>query len=248
MPQRRTTARDRARRELGQNFLVRNDIAQRVAAVLDPAEDAPVVELGAGTGALTRHLVATGRPVTAVELDPHWAERLRRTFPDVHVVRCDMRRFRFPAARHVIAGNLPFAITATMTRRLLATSGWSEAALLLQWEVARKRAQGGTMLGAQWAPWFDFRLHGRVSAESFRPVPAVDGGLLHIRRRPRPLLPHREVDRYQRFVAAVFTGRGRGIAEIVGNLTGRRPRDVPRGALPRDLRPEDWARLYVGSL
>ncbi|GAA0507104.1 hypothetical protein GCM10011581_41300 [Saccharopolyspora subtropica] len=244
MSSRRKSARDRARRELGQNFLVDRGVVRRLVGLLDPSP-LPIVELGAGRGALTRELLGTGRPVTAVELDPHWAGALRETCPQARVVRCDMLAFRFPAEPHVVVGNLPFGITTAMTRRLLALRGWSEAVLLLQWEVARKRSTGGTMLTAQWAPWYEFRCCGRVRASSFRPVPAVDGGVLKVHRRPRPLLPLVEVKRYQRFVGAVFTGRGRGLAEVVRNVTGHRLRGLP--PLPRDLTAESWADLYTAT-
>ncbi|MEV5543149.1 23S ribosomal RNA methyltransferase Erm [Saccharopolyspora shandongensis] len=242
MPVRRNSARDRARRELGQNFLIDRGVARRIADLLDPSP-VPVVELGAGRGAITRELVHTGRPITAVELDPHWADQLRDECPGVRVITGDMLEFRFPRAPHVVVGNLPFGITTAMTRRLLGTPCWSEAVLLVQWDVARKRAAGGSQLTAQWSPWYEFRLCGKVSARSFRPVPAVDGGVLRILRRAGPLVPFGEHRRYQRFVEAVFTGRGRGLTEIVRNVTGCRVRGLP--ALPRDLTAEGWVRLYV---
>ncbi|MER7077537.1 23S rRNA (adenine-N6)-dimethyltransferase [Saccharopolyspora kobensis] len=244
MPYRRRSARDRARRELGQNFLVDRGVVRRLVDLLDPVPR-PVVELGAGSGAITRELVGSGRRVTAVELDPHWASSLRATFPEVRVIRCDMLDFRFPAAEHAVIGNLPFGITTSVTRRLLTEKTWSEAVLLVQWDVARKRAEGGNQLNAQWSPWYEFQSCGRIPARSFRPTPAVDGGILKLRRRSRPLVPLDEQRRYQRFVEAVFTGRGRGLTEIVRNVTGYRVRNLP--ALPRDLSAEGWARLYTGT-
>ncbi|WP_433870595.1 23S ribosomal RNA methyltransferase Erm [Saccharopolyspora sp. CA-218241] len=245
MPSRRPSARDRARRELGQNFLISTSAIDRVLALLEHRRG-PVVELGAGRGAITGALVATGRPVTAVELDPHWAEVLRRTVPRARVVRCDLRRFRVPDGTRSVIGNLPFGRTTAALRHLLTEPAWAEAVLLVQWEVARKRGAPGTMLGAQWAPWFEFSAHGRVPARAFRPMPAVDGGLLRIRRRPAPLVAGHDRAAYQRFVEEVFTGRGRDVGEIVRRRTGRRPA-VPPGALPRDLDPVTWARLFAGS-
>jgi 23S rRNA (adenine-N6)-dimethyltransferase len=242
MPTRRQSARDRARRELGQNFLIDRGATRRLVDLLDPSP-VPIVELGAGRGAITRELVHIGRSITAVELDPHWADELRDGFPQLRVIRCDMRQFRFPSTPHAVVGNLPFGITTTMTRRLLGVPGWSDAVLLVQWEVARKRASGGTLLNAQWAPWYEFTLCGRVSARLFRPMPAVDGGMLKIRRRPSPLLPLGELRRYQRFVETVFTGRGRGLAETVRNATGCRVRGLP--TFPRDLTVEGWVSLYA---
>ena len=238
------------RRALGQNFLTDHRLAARIATSLDATPE-PVVELGAGSGVITHELAALGRPVTAVEIDPQWTERLCRV-PGVHVVRCDMRRFRHPRYPHVVVGNLPYGITTAVTRRLLAEPSWTDAVLLMQWEVARKRASGRSLLNAQWSPWYEFRLMQRVPAAAFQPVPSVDGGLVRISRRHRALVPGDELGEYQRFVKAVFTGRGRGLAEIVRQLC--RKQEIPghsvhvparlAHALPADLDARDWARVW----
>jgi 23S rRNA (adenine-N6)-dimethyltransferase len=155
----------------------------------------PLLELGAGDGALTVGLAALGRPLTAVELDERRAERLRSRLRgrarQVDVRHADLLRTPFDTGADVVS-NVPFGITTPLLRRLLAAGGWRHSLLLLQWEVARKRAGvgGTTMLTAQWWPWFEFELLRRVPAASFRPRPAVDGGLLLLRRRARPLVHH----------------------------------------------------------
>ncbi len=239
--------------ELGQNSLVDPTIVDEVHDLVAATDD-PIVELAAGDGALTARLSRAQRPVTAVELDPKRARRLQRRTPEhVAVVTGDILRFRLPEQPHVLVGNLPFHITTAVLKRLLAASHWHTAVLLVQWEVARRRAGvgGASMLTACWWPWYEFTLHRRVPARSFRPEPAVDGGLLVVRRRPRPLVTERAD--YQAFVKEVFTGRGRGLREIL-NRTGRlhrgaldawlRAEGVPGRALPKDLTAEQWAALW----
>nr|WP_197429893.1 rRNA adenine N-6-methyltransferase family protein [Auraticoccus cholistanensis] len=110
------------------------------------------------------------------------------------------------------------------------------------------------MLTAQSAPWFRFELHARVAAHHFSPRPGVDAGLLRVVRRDRPLVPAAERRRYEDFVRRVFTGRGRGMAQVLDRLPERRAgvagllsaARVPPGALPRDLGPEQWASLWAG--
>src|SRR5688572_11268227 len=205
-------ARAHRRRSLGQNFLVDDRVVARLLAPFT-SRSAPIVELGAGSGAVTHGLLARGHRVTAVELDHSWVRVLRRRFGDLaDVIEGDMLRVAFPAAPYDVVSTVPFGISAAVLRRLLAEPGWSVASLLLQWEVARKRASG-TLLTARWWPWFELELCARVPARAFRPVPSVDGGILVLRRRPEPLVAQR--DGYQRFVDEVFTGRGRGLGAIV---------------------------------
>jgi 23S rRNA (adenine-N6)-dimethyltransferase len=242
------------RHEYGQNFLhdrgVINAIVHTVAGT-----DGPIVEVGAGDGALTCALQKLGRPLTAIEVDPRRAARLAsRTMGCTRVLQADFLNYPLPHAPHVIVGNLPFHLTTAMLRRILHGPGWTDAVLLVQWEVARRRAAigGATMMTAQWWPWFEFGLVRKVSAASFNPRPSVDGGLLTISRRPDPLVDSTDRRRYQAMVHQVFTGRGHGVAQILCRRLARasvrkwlRDNKVRPQALPRELSAAQWADLFA---
>jgi 23S rRNA (adenine-N6)-dimethyltransferase len=72
----------------------------------------------------------------------------------------------------------------------------------VQFEVARKRAAipPSTALSTAWAPWWTFELGRRIPARAFRPVPRVDGAMLHVARRQPPLLPLDMASAYVDFV------------------------------------------------
>lgn len=245
-------SRHDGRHELGQNHLHHRATLERIDTLVR-STSGPILEIGPGDGALTDRLVPLGRDLTVVELDERRARHLRRRHPRIRVVRDDVLRVALD--RPTIVGNIPFHLTTPILRHLLGSQGWRDAILLTQWEVARKRAGvgGRTMLTAQSDPWFTFTLHGRVPASGFRPAPGVDGGLLHIRRRERPLVPPRDRRPYATFIRCAFTGRGGTLAQSL-TRTGlvRRERvravlgdaGVHRSARPRDLRPEQWARLW----
>lgn len=242
------------RAELGQNDLHDPRTVEAIIRLVRRTRG-PILEIGAGRGALTRPLADLGRPLTAVELDEHRVAALRRELPGVEVVHADATQHRFGPRSRVVVGNLPFHLTTPLLRTVLAAPAWTDAVLLVQWEVARKRAGvgGSTMMTAQTAPWFTFALHDRVPAAAFRPRPSVDGGLLVVRRRPEPLVPPTDQRRYAELVRRVFTGRGRGLAEVLARATSTpvaRTRRWcvaagvdPRG-LPRDVSPGQWATLW----
>ena len=239
------------RHELGQNFLTHRPTLQRLTT-LTAATEGAILEIGAGDGALTRHLVRLGRDLRAIDIDARRVDRLRAHVDGASIHRADA--LHEPLNRPVIVGNIPFHLTTPLLRRLLDADGWQHSILLTQWEVARKRAGvgGTTMMTAQAGPWYTFRLHDRVPARHFRPMPAVDGGILSIERRTAPLLPRHDRRRFDRFVAAVFRSRGNGIRQILRGV-GHQPAAVDRAlseagiarsALPRDLTPEQWARMW----
>lgn len=240
------------RHELGQNHLHHRPTIEKITDLIAKT-DGPILEIGAGDGALTRPLARLERPLTAIDIDEHRIAALRRSLSGVTARHADALVHPLEAA--VIVGNLPFHITTPLLRRLLAGSTWSTAVLLTQWEVARKRAGvgGSTMMTAQTAPWFDFRLVCRVPAAHFRPRPSVDGGLLRIERRAAPLVDPADRAAYEHFVRNTFTGRGRGLDRII-EQAARVPRSqaqsalsaagLDRRALPRDLSPEHWAAVW----
>ena len=202
------TPRDERRRRLGQNFL-RPDLADVLVAEAAFEAGDLVVEIGAGRGACTLALARRGIHVIALERDPLWAEELRRAvrrqgMAHVTVVCCDALRYPMPRRPFRAMGSLPFGATTAVLRHLLddRISGLRRADLVVQWEVARKRAAvpPTTMLSTAWAPWWCFALGRRLKAESFRPVPSVDAAVLRVTRRAPPLLPDHMADAYAAFV------------------------------------------------
>lgn len=239
------------RHELGQNFLTHTPTLEHLTTLVHDTKG-PILELGAGDGALTARLARLHRPLRAIDIDRRRAERLRSRLPNVDV--CEADALREPLERPVIVGNIPFHLTTPILRRLLSTGTWHHAILLTQWEVARKRAGvgGSTMMTAQAAPWFEFRLRGRIPARYFRPMPAVDGGILSVERRPDPLIDVRDRARFERFVGGVFRGSGNGMRQILRRMPGRHDEidrvlsesGIARTALPRELEPHQWASLW----
>ena len=240
------------RHEHGQNFLTDPSTIATVTRLV-AATKGPIIEIGPGDGALTTPLAGLNRPVTAVEIDTRLARRLtQRLPPHVEVVADDFLTYRLPTSAHVLVGNLPFHQTTAMLRRILHAPAWT----VVQWEVARRRAGvgGATMMTAQWAPWFDFSLHGRVPARAFTPRPGVDGGILTIHRRKHPLLPQAQRRQFHALVHRISTGPGRGLAQILARITSlgspqaaqawlTRHGVTPDG-LPKDMPVEAWADLF----
>lgn len=240
------------RHELGQNFLTHKPTLARLCDLVRHTHG-PILEIGAGDGALTRRLATLERPLVAIDIDEHRVRSLRRKLPDVQVEHADA--MTYPLTAPVVVGNIPFHLTTPLLRRILGSDDWQRTILLTQWEVARKRAGlgGSTMMTAQSAPWFRFILQGRVPAWAFSPQPSVDGGILEIIRRGPPLIPTDQKKAYEQFVKAVFTGRGRNLPQIVRHAGPNNPgraksalkvAHVPHGALPRDLTVDQWCALW----
>lgn len=168
-----------------------------------------MVDIGAGSGALCRALVAYGAEVVAVETDPVWAAQLRALAREegrgrVSVLQTDFLTWPLPRRPFRVLACVPFGATTAILCRLLddPETALVRADLIVQWEVARKRAAAPprTLLSATWAPWWEFHLGPRLPAADFRPMPRVDGGTLVVTRRSPPLLPTSMASAWSEFV------------------------------------------------
>ncbi|HEY3606782.1 MAG TPA: rRNA adenine N(6)-methyltransferase family protein [Pseudonocardiaceae bacterium] len=166
----------RSRRAWGWHPLV-DEWAARIVADAGVRPGNLVLDIGAGRGALTRHLVDTGAKVIAVEPHPGRARWLRELFPTVTVVECDVLALRLPRRPFRVVANPPYSITSALLRHLLAPhSAMVAADLVLQRAVVRRHVE---------QPSRRWHLQAGLSLprKAFRPPPQVDSAVLVVRRR-----------------------------------------------------------------
>nr|WP_242892914.1 ErmE/ErmH/ErmO/ErmR family 23S rRNA (adenine(2058)-N(6))-methyltransferase [Actinomadura litoris] len=249
------TGRDRARRELSQNFLADRDLIRRYARMVGDGPGGLVVEVGAGDGRVTAALADRADRVIAYEVDPVWAARLRgRGLGNVTCVRGDFLRARPPGGPFHLAGNIPYSATSRIVGWALDAPGLGSATLITQLEYARKRTGGygrWSRLTVETWPRFGWRLAERVPRDSFRPVPRVDSAILRLDRREHALLPGAAMDAYRRCVTLGFGGKGGTLHASLRAAHPRRRLDAAFRAarLPRDtvvafVHPDQWVTLF----
>ena len=140
-----------------------------------------VVDVGAGQGALTKHLVGAGARVIAVELHPGRVEWLRERFPEATVVAADALSMRWPRRPFRVVANPAYGMSAALLKTLLGPGSRLVAAdLVLQRAVVRSYAGGR---GAAGRRRWSVRAGLLLPRRAFRPVPRVDSAVLVIRRR-----------------------------------------------------------------
>lgn len=214
----------RPKKSFGQNFLVANAIAVSIAEACvhdDEVGRARVVEIGAGTGVLTRLLAGRARTVAAIERDRDLVPLLQREMTDanVHVVEADAQTVDLaallgdpePGSPRVLCGNLPYAITGPLLRRTMEHAAHVERVVfMVQDEVAnRLGAQPGTK---EWGALtvflraaFDVRRVLRAPPGAFHPAPEVSSAVVEL----LPVRPPRatETGRFRALVRGAFGAR-----------------------------------------
>lgn len=203
-----------------------------------------VVDVGAGSGMLTRALLRAGARVRALEPDRQLAARLRRACPEAVVVGADALATPWPHEPFRVVANLPFAHGTEICRALLSDPAvpLRSADVIVQWDAAVKRTRlwPSTFLGVLWAAWYELAVLRRIAPVAFAPVPSVAAAVLRAGRRPEPLVPVARARAYQAFVRDAF--RSGALPLCAGSLAPELGID-PR-ADPRDLDARAWASLW----
>jgi 23S rRNA (adenine-N6)-dimethyltransferase len=216
-----------------------------------------VLDLGAGSGRLTRELARRGARVWAIELDPGLVVALRRAaerWPRVRVVAGDVLRVPLPREPFHVVSNPPFGLTTALLRRLLDDPQvpLRSAHLVLEWGAAAKRAGvwPSHALAVLWGVRYELAVVRRLPAGAFEPPPDVDAGVLRIVRRRAPLVAPTEQRAFSALVRAGFD-RGRplrrtlaGHAPPLALKRALRELGLPAAAAARDLDVHAWAALF----
>lgn len=246
-------------RSLSQNFLASRTVAERVVRIAAPEPDGRlVIEVGAGTGALTEVLAPHCRELIAYEIDRRLLAGLRARLAahaHVSVVGQDFLTARPPREPFAVVGNVPYARTSEIVDWCLRAPRLDSATFVTQLEYARKRTGDfgrWSLLTVRTWPWHEWRLCGRVPRECFRPVPRVDSAVLRIERRRRPLLPRGEEAAYRRMVEAGFGGAGGTLFASLRRagypparlMAAFRAAGLPRDTVVAFATPAQWLTLH----
>ncbi len=175
-------------------------MCEAIATALGPEEFGSGVEIGPGRGALTEFLVPLwGGKLSAVEIDPLMAVRVKERFPGLRILNSDFLTLDletcFPDGPVAFIGNLPYECSTAILTKVLAFSRLGGAVFMFQREVAQKitAAVGAPDYGylsiavqaQSETAWF-----ADVPASSFSPVPEVDSAVLAFK--PRSFGPGTE--------------------------------------------------------
>ena len=181
----------RAKKSLGQNFLMHAQTAERIALAAGVGPEDTVLEIGPGTGMLTRALLARARLVIAIEADSALLGLLEETFAAeieggrLRLIGADVRAFD-PGTidgPYRLVANIPYYITGEIFRQFLTASHKpSSITVLVQKEVAirvareKKESLLSLSIKAFGVPSYEFT----VPRGAFKPAPNVDSAVLSI--------------------------------------------------------------------
>ncbi len=253
----------RAKKSLGQNWLVDEAALVRIADSAELGREDTVLEIGPGLGALTRHLAERAGRVVAVELDATLIPPLRRVLADYsNVILIQGDILQYPPERlglggkYKVVANPPYYITSAVIRHLLeAAARPSLIVLTVQLEVAQRltAASGKLSLLAVSVQFYGRpAIVARLKAGSFYPAPQVDSAVVRIEPYERPAVEVEDRDWFFAIVKAGFSQKRKQLHNALASGLAR-PQPEIAAALERagidgrrraeTLSLEEWAVL-----
>jgi 16S rRNA (adenine1518-N6/adenine1519-N6)-dimethyltransferase len=259
----------KAKKSLGQNFLVDEAVKEKILAAISPCSGDTILEIGPGMGALTERLVASGADVVAVELDDRLIPILEAKFVNcknvkiVHknVLEIDRVSDIFEEKEgkvlsYRVVGNLPYYIASAVIRKFLESElPPTEMFVMVQKEVAERIcAKPGDMsvLSVAVQYYAEPEILFVVPSEAFDPVPKVESGFVKLVNSLQFTVHSEENTNFFRLVKMGFAARRKTLAN---NLAAglRIPKEsavefltkanIASKARAQDLNVAEWASL-----
>lgn len=254
----------RPNKSFGQNLLVDRSVLMRIVEAAEITKSDAILEVGAGTGVLTRELAQRARRVVAVELERDMLSLLAKTtqrYTNVELLARNLLFLNpvdvFGTSPYKLVANLPYYITAPTFRHFLESENPPQCiVVMVQHEVAERivAAPGDLSLLAISVQFYGYpRIIEQVSASAFYPAPRVDSAILRIDVHAQAPLTSDRRDRFFRVVQAGFSEKRKQVHNSLSRGLHRKDEDIRACLANANIDPsrraetlsiEEWLRVW----
>ena len=205
------------RKRFGQNFLTDLSVINEIIRIISPSEDDLMIEIGPGTGAMTKYLLEKLPHLSVIEIDRNLVSYLKKTFSgklsvyEGDVLSFDFSKLKREGKKLRIVGNLPYNISTPLLFHLAKFANKVEDQhFMLQKEVVERmvaqpksKNYGRLSVMLQWRYLMEMVLS--VPPDAFNPKPKVDSAIVRMIPIKKPLFcVHEDLEKV---VTAAFTQR-----------------------------------------
>lgn len=213
------------KKSLGQNFLANPRILDKIVAAAEISKDDIVLEVGPGTGNLTKKLATKAKRVIAIEKDRRLIEQLKEKFKNsnVEIIEGDILKIKtnnlqLITNNYKIVANVPYYITSNFLRMVF--EDWPKPKLIvltIQKEVAQRttaKPPKMNLLALSVQFFAEPKIIGYISKENFRPQPKVDSAIIKLT--PKSQKPDIDTEKFFKIIRAGFSGKRK---QLTNSLT-----------------------------
>lgn len=216
-------------KDLGQHFLIADDVLQAIVESGNIQPDDIIVEIGPGIGVLTAELVKSAKQVIAIELDPKLIPLLKKYVTNKESAKSELTILNqnalqtdFPNTPYKVIANIPYHITSPLLRHIFleATQLPISLTLLIQREVAETicDTDNAGMLTILVGLFGTPRIVTMVDPSCFLPPPKVDSAVLHIECFPHAKTDRETIEEIFKLTKIAFSGKRKMLSNTLGNL------------------------------
>jgi 16S rRNA (adenine1518-N6/adenine1519-N6)-dimethyltransferase len=255
----------RARKSLGQHFLVDASVLQKIIEAAEISSADTVIEVGPGLGILTAELVRRAGNVVAVELDTKLVSLLKRrlsAIANLRVINADVLKLG-PSeilegtSHYKVVANIPYYITSPVLRHFVEASPKpSLMVVMVQKEVGEAIVAGPgkmSLLAVSLQAYSKPRIVSHVPAQCFYPQPKVDSVIVRLDLLPEPAVKVADIDGFFALVRAGFSSPRKQLHNSLAHGLEMKPAEIAllleeanidSKRRPETLSLEEWVRLY----
>ena len=207
------------RKKWGQNFLVDNNLLNKIVSTVDPQVNDHILEIGPGGGVLSEKILPQVKEMLAIEIDPLLVDYLnkQKNLKELNVIQGDIliNNIRdLPITNPVrVIGNIPYNITSPIIFWLIEQLDyWDDAFVMTQKEVAQRltakvstKAYGRLTVVVGAYLNVDYRF--TIPPDVFVPKPKVDSAFICLTKKKQPLIKDEDYVKFSKIVTAAFNQR-----------------------------------------
>ncbi len=200
-----------------------------------------VIDIGAGSGAITSVLSRKVRRVIAIEPDSIAFAKLSsnlKTRENVEVICIDFLDFKLPDFPYKVFANIPFSLSSRIIKKLVSSDNPPKAIyLIVQKQFAQKLVLSSkhfhSALGVGIAPWWTARIRRPLKRTDFSPSPNVDSVLLELKLINDMNMPYRDISEFMKFVEDIYSAKRKF------------PKNIYKTKKPSEIPLDEWIEAFL---
>lgn len=252
------------KKSLGQHFLVNPRVLDKIVAAAEISKNDVVLEVGPGTGNLTKKLAEKAGKVIAIEKDRRLIELLKETFKNTNVeiaegdiLKLDIEtlfknsKLEIGNSDYKVVGNIPYYITSHFLRTVF--EKWPRPKLIVltvQKEVAQRivaKPPRMNLLALSVQFFSEPKIIGYISKKNFRPRPKVDSAIIKLIPKEKPAV---DPEKFFKLVRTGFSQKRKQLKNNLYKVLGHKTIEIlnKAGVAPKarteELSISDWLKIY----
>lgn len=243
-----------AKKKWGQNFLVDQNLLEKICNTCSIKKNDEVLEIGPGQGALSEKILQITKNLTLVEIDPELISSLKENqlFNDIKILNQDILNTNLkelsPNGQLVVIGNIPYNITSPIIFWLIDyKTNWKKSYLMVQKEyadrlIAKPKTKTYSRITVMTNLHFNIRRCFNISPNVFHPRPKVNSSFIEIEK--REISSDIDLKKYSQIARLAFNQRRKMLRNSLSTLLNEKNlQEFDFTKRPEDLLVEDYVFL-----